>query len=173
MATVTSCEHSVDHHCVTFVMAWFRPWQNGERQVSASFALRTYLTRFVIFRLNERLRRKTWMVHTKATCSRDMKRGNGVETKSQHQHTHKNFGGTCRRDTLQRNVCLVWTDTFNCATSLRVFCPRDASHEVWQVELRSFPEPRAEVHYLQLNFKIPKLVYCQSTVLFQTVLFSQ
>ena len=47
---------------------------------------------------------KTCLVHTAATCSRDVKRGHAAGTKSQHLHTHENVTGTCPRDMLQRHV---------------------------------------------------------------------
>ena len=43
------------------------------------------------------------------------------------------------------------------------FVPATPPMKFNKVELRLFPEPCAELYYLQLNFKIPKLVYCQST----------
>ena len=42
--------------------------------------------------------------HTKAMCSRDLKREHKAGKKSQHLHTHENVAGTCSRDVLQRHV---------------------------------------------------------------------
>ena len=46
---------------------------------------------------------KTCVVHTKATCSRDVWQGHVAGTKSR-LHTHENVVGTCPRDMLQRHV---------------------------------------------------------------------
>jgi len=76
---------------------------------------------------------KTCAVRIEVTCSRDALWVKVAGTKSQHVLAHANVAHTSPRDMLQWRP-LVRTDNY-CATAIwGIFCARDVSHEVQQVE---------------------------------------